>query len=354
MLPDPLGLGSAAKYLRYLRRAPWSRELDYLILFVTSRCPARCPRCFYRDALGGEADLSVEELAALSASAGSLGALLLSGGEPFARPELVEIVSRFVRDNGVLVCAIPTSGVEPERAERVTASLLEAHPGLHLAVAPSIDAPEALNDRLRFRGSFSAARETTERLVRLRRRHPRLEVVVHSVLSAESLGALPALMDELEGWDLDAHSVELVRDAAALPSLDDIHRAHRAVLERRARGLRRPLERVAVLGSLALAQRRKEASLAGRPFRCPAGRRLAVVDADGGLRACELLPPVGSLRDHGMDLRRALATLAPAAPPRCDGCTHECFIHAGIAAEPASLLRVPAAYLRARLAGRLP
>ncbi len=339
----PQILGSARKYAAYLRRARGG--LDYLVFFVTSRCPGGCEHCFNREALNRGDDLSLEEIRRVSETAGPLGALLLSGGEPFMRRELVQVVSQFVERNGVVTCAVPTAGVDPERVVHATARLLRRCPDLHLAVAPSVDGPEPLNDELRFRGSYRGARQTVRGLVELARTHPRLEVVVHTVLSRHNAGALPALLEQVAGWGVHGHSVELIRDRARLPQPGALRRLHRLVLRNRARYLSSPGERVAILGSLALAQRAKERSLAGHDaFSCVAGRRVGVLDADGGLRPCELLPPVGNVRDFGCDLAAAWQALALRIPDRCPGCTHVCFINASLAADPWSLLRIPAAY----------
>lgn len=342
-------LGTASKYADYLRRARGG-GLSYLIFFITSRCRGGCGHCFNRSRLNADDDLSFAEIQRVSATAGPLGALLLSGGEPFLREELVEIVSLFVEQNGVVTCAIPTSGDDPRTVVQATDRLLQRCPRLHLAVSPSVDGPAALNDELRYPGSFRAAHDAVRGLLRLRHQHPGLEVVAHTVLQRRNAEALPELLEEVAGWGVTGHSVELIRDPSLLPQPGALPRLHRLVLRNRARYLRSPLERLAILGSLSLAQRTKERSLAGHPFRCVAGRQVGVLDADGGLQACELLPPVGNVRDFDCDLQAAWQALAPVTsvremPARCRGCTHVCFINASLASDPLSLLRIPVEYL---------
>ena len=60
----PQILGSARKYAAYLRRARGG--LDYLVFFVTSRCPGGCEHCFNREALNRGDDLSLEEIRRVS------------------------------------------------------------------------------------------------------------------------------------------------------------------------------------------------------------------------------------------------------------------------------------------------
>lgn len=346
MLP-PDFLGTARKYLDYLRRDRYLPRLNYLIFFVTSRCQGHCRLCFNRRHLNRSDDLTLEEIDRITATAGPLTALLLSGGEPFLREDLTTIVTWFVRRCGVRVCAIPTNGFDPDGVQSTTAQLLDSNPHLHLSVNPSLDAGAAMNDRLRFPGSYERVRETVRRLVALRRQSPRLEIVINTVISRHNAALVPSLMQEVAGWGVTGHNFELVRDVAELPDLETVRRLHGRIVRNRARYLRGGVvERVPILGALQLAHEMKERSLAGTGFRCVAGRRVGVLDADGGVRACELLPPVGNVRDFGCDFRAAWRAVRPRAPARCRQCTHICFINATLAADRATLLRAPLAYLR--------
>jgi radical SAM protein with 4Fe4S-binding SPASM domain len=85
---------------------------------------------------------------------------------------------------------------------------------------------------------------------------------------------------------------------------------------------------------------------------CTAGRNIAVLDANGDLRACELRERLGNVRDYDCDwgrfwdsreLSRELESIEE------DGCwcTHVCFIHASLkASRKAMLYDVPRAYLK--------
>jgi len=337
------------RHLPFLRRAWLGAGPSYLILFVTSRCHGGCGHCFNRGQLNGADDLSHDELLRVSATAGPLPALLLSGGEPFLRPGLELILASFVQHNGLSVCAIPTSGFDPEGIEAAVAAICAASPQLRLSIGVSVDGPPALNDALRYPGSFAQARATVARLVALRQVHPLLEVFVHTVVSRRNAVALPDFMQRVEGWGLDGHNLELLRNPDALPSMTTIRYLHRLAVAGRRRSLPPGLDRAVSIGSLRDSQLRKEHSLQGGSFPCAAGRQILVLDADGGLRACEALAPVGNIRDFDGDLSRAVAHLAPRAPVHCDDCTNICFINASLAASPRALLRIPLGWGRAGL-----
>jgi MoaA/NifB/PqqE/SkfB family radical SAM enzyme len=87
------------------------------------------------------------------------------------------------------------------------------------------------------------------------------------------------------------------------------------------------------------------------PMPCTAGRNIAVLDANGDIRACELRERLGSVRDYDCDWRRFWESRERALELKAierDGCwcTHVCFIHASLKASPKAMLYdVPRAYL---------
>jgi molybdenum cofactor biosynthesis enzyme MoaA len=65
-----------------------------LVLFVTSRCNMRCDHCFYLDEINDSSrtELSVNQIETLAKELGGLHWVALSGGEPYLRKDLVEII----------------------------------------------------------------------------------------------------------------------------------------------------------------------------------------------------------------------------------------------------------------------
>lgn len=108
------------------------------LLQVTNRCNMKCSFCdFWPHGVAPEEELQLEDFQALAASLSEMGRFLVSieGGEPFVRPELVEIVRAFAHDH---VVTLFTNGwyVTPENAR----ALFDA--GL-AQVGCSLDYPDA-------------------------------------------------------------------------------------------------------------------------------------------------------------------------------------------------------------------
>jgi molybdenum cofactor biosynthesis enzyme MoaA len=102
-------MGGAAGYFPIVKERVRGRQFNSLFLFVTSRCNSLCRTCFYFDKLNSKDDLTMEEIGRISESSPTFRKLWLSGGEPFLREGLADIVAMFVRRNGVRNVNLPTN-----------------------------------------------------------------------------------------------------------------------------------------------------------------------------------------------------------------------------------------------------
>ena len=100
-----------SRFLDYLSRTRFRRQLDFLIYFVTSRCQGNCRSCFYWRGLNRGRELSLSEIERIVPSLGPFHTLLLSGGEPFLRQDLVQICQTFYKNNQPKSIIIPTNGI---------------------------------------------------------------------------------------------------------------------------------------------------------------------------------------------------------------------------------------------------
>src|SRR5271157_5474924 len=89
----------------------------HLTFFLTGRCNAQCPFCFYLK--GGRrghshVELTLNEIEKISHSLGSLLWLAFSGGEIYLRDDLVEISRVFYSNNKPAIMLYPTNGLLPD------------------------------------------------------------------------------------------------------------------------------------------------------------------------------------------------------------------------------------------------
>ena len=94
------------------------KRLNTVVFFVTSVCNEKCRHCFYWEELNQKGDLTFEQIRRISETMPPITDLWLSGGEPFMRKELAEILELFYRNNGVRWVNLPTNGLFTERTHR--------------------------------------------------------------------------------------------------------------------------------------------------------------------------------------------------------------------------------------------
>ena len=82
-------------YFDYAKTVFRPAGLESVFLFVTSTCNSLCRTCFYWDELNQGRDLSFAQIESLSRTAPKFHKLWISGGEPFMRKELAEIIELF-------------------------------------------------------------------------------------------------------------------------------------------------------------------------------------------------------------------------------------------------------------------
>jgi MoaA/NifB/PqqE/SkfB family radical SAM enzyme len=350
-----------------------SRQFNSLFLFVTSRCNSLCRTCFYFDKLNSKDDLTNEQIGRIAETAPPFRKLWLSGGEPFLRDGLADIVATFVRRNGVRNINLPTNGLLPEKIFPCMDRMLELCPDTSIDLNFSLDGMQKTHDEIRgvpnnFVRTMATMAEAEKRyggVKRLRRN-------VLTVITRENFDEIVQLGVHLrEHTGIDGHYFEVVRGAAPDPSLKVITRdavagLHRQLMPFHRHYAKKLFARLPVgvrhlaalyyLGNLRFHYDLHEQCLEAPeawPMPCTAGETSIVIDHNGKFRACEMRGIVGDLHDHDFDIGKALASAGmrdevDAIPKANCWCTHSCFIQDSSKFSPkAQLLRIPMAGLRA-------
>ncbi len=288
-----------------LRRHP-----SYLVYFVTSRCNCRCDMCFNRENVAAAADqreLALSDVEKVARSCHPLPQLLLSGGEPFLRRDVAEIVHLFHANAATLQVSIPTNGSLTELVLQSTETILERCPGLMLNINLSVDGIGEEHDRLRGRqGCFAGLLGTHDGLVALRRKHRNLTVNVLTTVQPENAGRVRDIVEYVQHrFDVNYHSVTLERGCRSSALDAEREKLEQLLKEREAGsgGIRTlpTFGRFApALDRLVRNTLRRTRTGERRPFPCLAGKKMAVLSPDGMLYPCEPLwleRPSGTIRN---------------------------------------------------------
>ena len=316
--------------LRHLGSILWKRRPIQLTFFVTRKCNARCPFCFYLAGAEPPAvhapELSLPEIERIAGGLGSLLWLAFSGGEPFLRRDLPEISRVFYRRNRPAIMLYPTNGLTPGLIAEQTERILRDCPRSVIAVKLSLDGVGEAHDRLRGTpGGFAKVIETYERLAPLLTHHPNFELGVNTVFCRSNEDEMDAIADFVARLKhIRTHTVSLVRGDLADASHKQVDLGKYArIAQRLGDELHRGVAPVYAFrgGRLKAAQDIVQRRLILRTAReqqrlvdCYAGRLNLVLSETGEVYPCETRrQSLGNVRDHGYDLRAVMRAAAARA-----------------------------------------
>ena len=152
-------------FIRHAGSVLWKPRPVHLTFFLTRKCNARCPFCFYLQNADTPQttvpELSLDEIERISRSMGRLLWLAFSGGEVYLRKDLVEISKLFYDRNKPAIMLFPSNGLLPDlirdQTERITAHCRSSV----IVVKLSLDGVGADHDTLRNTpGNFARTMQT--------------------------------------------------------------------------------------------------------------------------------------------------------------------------------------------------
>lgn len=323
-----------------------SEAPNELIFFVTNRCNLRCQHCFNRTVGVGTDELSLAEIEKTlhSFNGKPLFTVSFSGGEPFLRDDLAQIVSLFVLIGKTYMFMIPTNGYETARVIPTVEAIARRHRKTAFRVNVSLDGlPEEHNAIRRNPDSFRRALDTIKGLQSLKL--PNLDSsVVCCTITRDNLDALPRFQKFMNDNRIEG-GYNIVRTNQYNPSpyvntqtpedegiIPDEAR-FRTIINllfkaKKNQNVFRNIEDRAHLQSLLMGNE----FLHGKriAFDCPAGKRIGVIYHNGDVALCENYVPIGNLRDVDCDFMRVWHGDAAATQrlfvSKCY-CAHPCFIN---------------------------
>jgi MoaA/NifB/PqqE/SkfB family radical SAM enzyme len=316
-----------------------------LNILVTSVCDMRCTHCFFTDELNDaprkKLQMTTREIERVSETlGGNLGVLVLAGGEPFTRKDLPEIARAFYTNNNLESLYITSNGQIQQRIFPDVTRILEQCPRLNVTLALGIDGLKDQHDRIRQKpGSWDIVIDTARRLQAMKKEFPRLDVQTCTCFMNSNQDAIFEWYDflkvELKPDKInfnyirppaaDSRELEIDRERyARLAATIDADSRSGAIKNHYAgeNGFFKAALDVYMHGLIARTQETQQAQLT-----CYAGTAGGVIYDEGTVSSCEILAPVGNLRDYDWNFRKLW--FSPGMQARrekaADGCfcTHE-------------------------------
>ena len=353
------------------------KKLNEVFLFITSSCNSKCKTCFYHEFLNSNQDMTFEQIKHISETAPEFRKLWLSGGEPFLRNELAEIIKLFYDNNHIKEINLPTNGLSTERIVEKTGQILEQCPGMKVHLNFSIDGLGKTHDIIRgVPGNFKKTIHTMELVKEKYGNNPDLLINVATVITPEGyhqafdLGVY-LLKKEL----ISTQYFEIIRGDTKDPDVKNLTpeeirelrrkvyplvAEHAKILFKHFKGVKRKIAETYYLGFVRFLNNIQDANFNGPQdwkMRCTAGETTIVFDHNGDFRSCEMRPAIGNMKDYNYDLNKALHSdtmkkevdeIGGGKKANC-WCTHGCWITSSLIFSPTSMLfRLPWAYHKAK------
>jgi MoaA/NifB/PqqE/SkfB family radical SAM enzyme len=284
-----------------------------LTFSVSYRCNARCRTCnVWKKRVD---DLTLEEYRAIFDSLGrSVYWVTFSGGEPFLRPDLIDIIASCYDVCRPSIINIPTNGLLPDRILGGVARLSRHARDSRIVVNFSLDGVGERHDELRgVPGNYAKLRDVYRALRAAA--HPNVTVGIHAVVSRFNSREMPSLRRHVrEEFAPDSFISEIAEERLELdtvglditPSADE----YAPVVD----DLVADIDATPTTGTPAVIQafRREYYQVAHRTLAeqrqvvpCYAGVASAHVSPNGDVwTCCTRAESMGSLRDAGYNFRK--------------------------------------------------
>ena len=202
-----------------------------LTFSITNRCNSRCRTCriwklYQRRPEKAEGELSVSEIERIFRSMRPVLFFNVSGGEPFLRDDVHEIVRLACRYLKPMVVHIPTNAIDRDRTIEGVGRCLEAidreAPGTTFTVKPSIDGIGKEHDRIRgVKGNFDSLMRTVEALRWLSKKHLNFHLELGTVVSRMNMDALRDITSFVHNLGVQSYRNEIAEQRSEFFNVGD-------------------------------------------------------------------------------------------------------------------------------------
>jgi len=197
---------------------------------ITNVCQSRCKTCnlwelYQNKPKLRKKELTLDEIEKIFKSMGHIYFFNISGGEPYLRtdiPEIVNLACKYLKPG---VIHIPTNAIAPELIEKQTRKILDImktnKANIPLTIKPSFDGIGKEHDKIRgIKGNFKKLLETIKRLKSLQKEYPNLDVGVGTVISVYNIDKIKEISDYAKKLNVDSYINEIAEQRSELFTLN--------------------------------------------------------------------------------------------------------------------------------------
>ena len=295
---------------------------------ITAACQSQCRTCniglkFRQDPDRRKRDLDLEEIEKIFQGLGKIYFFNISGGEPYLRDDLPEIVRLGCRHLRPRIIHIPTNAIASEKIRNLTIQCLEIineyDSSVPLTVKPSIDGVGRVHDEIRgVKGNFKQLEKTISSLKEIENDYSNFHLELGTVVSNFNISHLEEIENYVHSLGIQSYRNEIAENRAEFFNLEDSITpdvdTYENLVTEFARKIRRNLAGKRNLARITESLRLAYYDLAVRILRegrqvipCYAGISNVHINYDGEVWPCCVLghsQPMGALREAGYDFKR--------------------------------------------------
>jgi radical SAM protein with 4Fe4S-binding SPASM domain len=295
-----------------------NNKMSKMFFFVTNRCNFSCSWCLDNNRtpnnLGAtvETELSVEEITLIAKrSRNIIPYIVLTGGEPFLRQDLYEMVLAFYRYSGTKLVTICTNGSLPDKLHEQLEKILILCPGLNINIQLTVsDSRENHDDIRTFQGSYDLLLMSKNKIKELQVVFPDLIFTIATQVDTELVEGIPNIIRATKAeFSPDEHFILHIRDMPKLVTpasektrLLETYTEELNKLYHANRNLIQAVYKIIILQSIIEINNIRLGS--GKLYKCPAGMKFFTLYENGNIFPCENRPDLlsGNIRKHNYDL----------------------------------------------------
>jgi len=324
------------------------KEPISLVHFVTNRCNARCSFCFidFDDPKTFSHELTLEEIDKLTKNLGkSLLNVNLTGGEPFARKDLVDIAKKYLTNSTIQSIYITTNASLPERIKNFAEEISKFDNNAELTFQISIDDLPENHDRVRkVKNLFDRCIETYRLLKKM---GDNINPVVSITVTHENCDNIKEIFNYLnKECGIDAIKCTIVRDEGVYATPIDKQKKILEAYDWLTNEIKDKMKSKEIINynsnSIQGRLHQKKDIMSWEMIKkmylkpkyispCHAGSLFGIISSKGKVHPCEILEgkELGDLRKNDMDLmkiwnnQKAKDTKNFILKSKCN-CTYEC------------------------------
>ena len=295
---------------------------------VTAACQSRCKTCqigamFCQDPTRPQKDLKLDEIEKIFKSMKPVYFFNMSGGEPFMRddlPDIVELACKYLKPR---VVHTPTNAILSDKIIQNTEKMIQIvrayDATVPVTVKPSIDGVGEKHDEIRgVKGNFNCLLKTIDGLKKLEEKYDNFHLELGTVISNFNINDLDEIEDFVHSLGVESYRNEVAECRTEFFNLTDPITPPADVYQRLIKDFARKVEdnigKKKKLARTTEAMRVVYYDIAGKILEqkrqvipCYAGVSNVHINYDGGVWPCCVLgydQEMGNLRDYDYDFQK--------------------------------------------------